>query len=197
MDTHREGIFPDSHLNDYTEQENIGRDQQLSDSSESFPGDNHESDMKMQVIIRLHSPRARSKGGKTRKKRPAPLGSAEAALLNLVRNTAKHVIQEHDLHQPIARGSSLVLGDGTLPNAVQVLRHVIDLGDTGERLKGMLGFQTWRILRPAIILNLLCTLANQRMFNDRYLYQVLQLQVGNSFYFSKWFVVHWRCNACL
>ena len=113
-DKHREGIFPDSHLNDYTEQENIGRDQQLKDLSESCPGDYHESDMKIQVrnCLRL------------------PLESAEAALCNLLRNTARHVIQEHDLHQPIARGPPLVLGNGTLPNAVQVLRHVIDLGDT-------------------------------------------------------------------
>ncbi len=77
--------------------------------------------MKMQVRNRLRS----------------PLESAEAALCNLLRNTAaRHVIQENDLHQPIARGPPLVLGNGTLTNAVQVLRHVIDLGDTGERETG-------------------------------------------------------------
>ena len=110
-DKHRGSILPDLHLNDDTEQVNIGRDQQLNDSSESCRGDDHESDMKMQVRNRLHS----------------PLGSAEAALCNLLRNTARHVIQEHELHQPIARGPPLVLGNGTLPNAVQVLRHVINL----------------------------------------------------------------------
>ena len=88
MDKHRGSTFSHLHGNDDTEQENIGRDPQLKDLSESCPGDDHESDMKMQVRNRLCSPR----------------GSAEAALCNILRNTARHVIQEHELHQPIARG---------------------------------------------------------------------------------------------
>ena len=102
---HLVSTLPDLHLNDDTEQENTWRDPQLKDFSESCPGNDHESDMKMQVKNRLHS----------------PLGSAEAVLCNILRNTARHVIQERELHQPIARGPPLVLGNGTLPNAVQVL----------------------------------------------------------------------------
>ena len=119
-DKHRGSTLPHLHWNDDTEQDNIWRDPQLKDLSESCPGDDHESDMKMHVRNRLHS----------------PIGSAEAALCNLLMNTARHVIQENDLHQPIARGPPLVFGNGTLTNAVQVLRHVINLGDTGEREMG-------------------------------------------------------------
>ena len=79
------------------------------------------------------------------------------------------------------------MGNGTLTNAVQVLRHVIDLGDTGERETGRVRLQTWRIIRPGIIRNLLCTLAHQRIFDNEYLDQVLQLRVGNKFDFSQWF----------
>ncbi len=81
----------------------------------------------------------------------------------------------------------MVLGNGTLTNAVQVLRHVIDLGNTGEREMSRVELQTWRIIQPGIIRNLLNRLEQQRIFDSKYLEKVLELRVGKRFDFSRWF----------
>ena len=90
-DKHSGSTFSHLHGNDDTEQENIERDPQLKDLSQSCPGDDDEPDVQMQVENRLH-----------------PIEeSAETVLCNLLRNTARQVMQESDLHQPIRGGASL------------------------------------------------------------------------------------------
>ncbi len=93
-DKHRGSTFSNLHGNDDSEAENIGRDTQLKDFSLPFPGDDDEPDVQMQVGNRLH-----------------PIEeSAETVLCNLLRNTARQVMQESDLHQPIRGGASLGIG---------------------------------------------------------------------------------------
>ncbi len=81
----------------------------------------------------------------------------------------------------------MVLGNGTLTNAVQVLRYVIDLGNTGERETGRVEFQSWRIIKPGIIRKLLIKSAHQHFLKQEHMEDVQKLRVGKEFNFSQWF----------